>query len=56
MESEVNLKFVLGLEEQPDKTLQMVKIDIPQSDDIIKNLESMQENPNKNLYDMSLYY
>lgn len=56
MESEVNLKFVLGLEEQPDKTLKMVKIDIPQSTDIIKNLESMQEDPNKNLYDMSSYF
>lgn len=56
MESEVNLKFVLGLEEQPDKTLQMVKIDIPQSNDIIKDLESMQEDPNKNLYDMSSYF
>ena len=36
MNSEVNIKYVLGLEEQADKTLQIVKIDIPQSSDIIE--------------------
>ena len=56
MNSEVNIKYVLGLEEQADKTLQIVKIDIPQSSDIIEELEAMQENPNKNLYDMSSYF
>lgn len=56
MNSEVNIKYVLGLEEQAGKTLQIVKIDIPQSSDIIEELEAMQENPNKNLYDMSSYF
>ena len=56
MNSEVNIKYVLGLEEQADKTLQIVKIDIPQSADIIEELEAMQENPNKNLYDMSSFF
>ena len=56
MNSEVNIKYVLGLEEQADKTPQIVKIDIPQSSDIIEELEAMQENPNKNLYDMSSYF
>lgn len=56
MNSEVNIKYVLGLEEQAGKTLQIVKIDIPQSSDITEELEAMQENPNKNLYDMSSYF
>ena len=56
MQSEVNIKYVLGLEEKQDKTLQMVQIDIPQSSVIIEELEAMQENPNRNLYDMSSYF
>lgn len=56
MNSEVNIKYVLGLEEQSDKTLQMVKIEIPQSSAIIKELEAMIEDPNKNLYDMSSFF
>jgi hypothetical protein len=56
MNSEVNIKYVLGLEKQADNTLQIVKIDIPQSSDIIEELEAMLENPNKNLYDMSSYF
>ncbi len=54
--SEVNIKYVLGLEEKQDKTLQIVKIDIPQSTDIIEELEAMQENPDKTLYDMSSFF
>lgn len=56
MQSEVNIKYVLGLEEKQDRTLQMVQIDIPQSSVIIEELEAMQENPNRNLYDMSSYF
>lgn len=56
MNSEVNIKYVLGLEEQSDKTLQMVKIEIPQPSAIIKELEAMIEDPNKNLYDMSSFF
>lgn len=56
MQSEVNIKYVLGLEEKKDKTLQMVQIAIPQSPVIIEELEAMQENPNRNLYDMSSYF
>lgn len=56
MQSEVNIKYVLGLEEKQDKTLQMVQIDRPLSSVIIEELEAMQENPNRNLYDMSSYF
>lgn len=56
MNSEVNIKYVLGLEEQSDKTFQIVKIEIPQSSAIIKELEAMIEDPNKNLYDMSSFF
>lgn len=56
MQSEVNIKYVLGLVEKRDKTLQMVQIAIPQSSVIIEELEAMQENPNRNLYDMSSYF
>lgn len=56
MQSEVNIKYVLGLEEKKDKTLQMVQIAIPQSPVIIEELEAMQENPNRNLYDMTSYF
>ena len=56
MQSEVNIKYVLGLEEKKDKTLQIIQIAIPQSSVIIEELEAMQENPNRNLYDMSSYF
>lgn len=56
MQSEVNIQYVLGLEEKQDRTLQMVQIDIPQSSVIIEELEAMQDNPNRNLYDMSSYF
>lgn len=56
MNSEVNIKYILGLEEQKDKTLQVIKIDIADSSVIIEELEAMQENPNRNLYDMSSYF
>lgn len=56
MQSEVNIKHVLGLEENPDKTLQLVQIEIPQSSNIIKELEAMMESPSKNLYDMNSYF
>lgn len=56
MTSDVNIKYVLALEEQKDLTLQMVKIDIHQSSVTIEELEAMVENPNRNLYDMASYF
>lgn len=56
MQSKVNIKYVLGLEEKQDRTLQMIQIEIPQTSVIIEELYAMQESPDRNLYDMSLYF
>lgn len=56
MDEQVNIDVVLCLEEQSDLTLLMRQIEIPKSTAIIEELETMQEDPNRNLYDMSTYF